>query len=157
MIDALGNPRVIEFNCRFGDPETQPVMMRMRSDLVQLCLDAIDGKLAGQEINFDSRTALTVVIAAGGYPLKYRKGDFITGIPAENADSKTFHAGTSLQGDNVVTSGGRVLGVTALGNSVREAREGAYQIANKISFADSFFRTDIGFRAVEREEKNRAD
>ncbi|HIG40099.1 MAG: phosphoribosylamine--glycine ligase [bacterium] len=151
MIDSIGNPRVIEFNCRFGDPETQPVLIRMQSDLVQLCDDAIDGKLAGQEIAFDSRTALTVVMAAGGYPLDYHKGDEITDIPLDTADTKTFHAGTSLVNGRILTNGGRVLGVTALGNNVKEAQERAYQIVRKISYNNPHYRTDIGYRALERE------
>ncbi len=152
MIDDEGNPGVIEFNCRFGDPETQPVMMRMKSDLVQLCNDAIDGNLAGQEIEFDGRTALTVVMAAGGYPKDYAKGDEITNIPAEDRDSKTFHAGTALKDGKVFTNGGRVLGVTALGNSVKEAQARAYEIVDQIKFNNPHYRTDIGYRAVEREE-----
>lgn len=151
MIDSNGNPNVIEFNCRFGDPETQPVLIRMQSDLVQLCNDAIDGKLAGQEIAFDSRTALTVVMAAGGYPMDYHKGDEITDIPLDTADTKTFHAGTSLVDGKILTNGGRVLGVTALGNSVKEAQERAYQIVKKISYNNPHYRTDIGYRALERE------
>ena len=152
MIDANGNPRVIEFNCRFGDPETQPVMMRMQSDLVQLCIDAVDGNLSGQEISFDERTALTVVMAAGGYPMDYDKGDEINGIPVEDAMSKTFHAGTRLVDGRIVTSGGRILGITALGSSVREAQTRAYDIVRKISFRKSQYRTDIGYRAIAREQ-----
>ena len=153
MIDEEGCPHVIEFNCRFGDPETQPVMIRMQSDLVKLCNDAIDGNLAGAEIGFDDRTALTVVVAAGGYPMSYDKGDEISGIEAEDKDSKTFHAGTTLVGNKVVTNGGRVLGVTALGNSVKEAQERAYRLVKKIQFKNPHYRSDIGYRAVAREEK----
>ncbi|MBV1878645.1 MAG: phosphoribosylamine--glycine ligase [Pseudomonadales bacterium] len=152
MIDQDGNPRVIEFNCRFGDPETQPVMIRMQSDLGQLCMDAIDGKLAGQEIEFDARTALTVVLAAGGYPANYQKGDEITGIALEQDEHKTFHAGTRLEDDKLVTNGGRVLGVTTLGKSVADARDHAYKMLGGIQFKDAMWRTDIGYRAIQREK-----
>jgi len=151
MIDAEGNPKVIEFNCRFGDPETQPIMMRMKSDLVQLCLDAIDGSLVGQEIEFDERVALTVVMAAKGYPGSYAKGQKILSIPAENDYSKTFHAGTTLSAGQVITNGGRVLGVTALGKIVGEAQSRAYRILKEIEFAGALYRNDIGYRAIERE------
>ncbi len=150
MISPAGEPKVIEFNCRFGDPETQPIMMRLQSDLPELCLAAMRGELAGREIQFDSRVALTVVMAAGGYPGSYRKGDPISGLDIA-ADGKIFHAGTRLDGDTVVTNGGRVLGVTALGESVREAQDKAYQIVDQVSFADAECRRDIGYRAVARE------
>ncbi len=150
MIDDAGNPSVIEFNCRFGDPETQPVMMRMRSDLVQLCLDALDGQLAGREIDFAPEAALTVVMAAGGYPDDYSKGDTITGLDG-NYDGKVFHAGTADRDGTTVTAGGRVLGVTAMGVSVKEAQRKAYQIADQIQFRDRYYRSDIGYRAVARE------
>ena len=115
MIDAAGQPSVIEFNCRFGDPETQPVMMRMQSDLAKLCLAALDGDLINHVLEFDDQVALTVVMAAGGYPDKYTSGDEITGIAAADELGKVFHAGTRLAAGKVVASGGRVLGVTATG------------------------------------------
>ena len=151
MINKQGEPKVIEFNCRFGDPETQPIMMRLNSDLVALCLAAIDGKLNDERIEFDDRTALTVVMAAGGYPNDYPKGDAIDGIAAEDKNGKTFHAGTAIKDNQVVTNGGRVLGVTGLGHSVSEANKQAYQRVAAISFAGAEYRTDIGYRAIERE------
>jgi phosphoribosylamine--glycine ligase len=153
MIDDEGNPSVIEFNCRFGDPETQPVMMRMKSDLVALCLAALDGRLDEMQIDFLDDTALTVVIAAGGYPGTYATGRVIHGLK-DIAGGKIFHAGTRLEGNEVKTSGGRVLGVTALGKTVAEAQSAAYKIVESISFEDMIFRSDIGYRAVEREKAN---
>lgn len=150
MIDSEGNSKVIEFNCRFGDPETQAIMMRMESDLVQLCLDAIDGELLGQKIRFNDGSALTVVMAAGGYPGSYDKDLEISQIPDENEWSKTFHAGTRIQDDNIVSCGGRVLGVTAIGDDVKEAQERAYKIVEKIKFQDAQYRSDIGYRAIDR-------
>lgn len=151
MIDAAGNPSVIEFNCRFGDPETQPVMMRMQSDLAALCLAALDGDLINQVLEFDDQVALTVVMAAGGYPNKYASGDEITGIEAANELGKVFHAGTRLDDGKVVTNGGRVLGITAKGRTVIEAQERAYSMVEKIQFANAQYRTDIGYRAIARE------
>lgn len=151
MIDDAGNPRVIEFNCRFGDPETQPVMMRMKSDLVPLCLAAIAGNLEGMEIDFVDDVALTVVLSAGGYPGTYASGKVIRGLN-HGQNGKVFHAGTRLEGEEVRTSGGRVLGVTALGSTVAEAQSAAYQIIEGISFEDMMFRKDIGYRAVAREK-----
>ncbi|MCZ6502150.1 MAG: phosphoribosylamine--glycine ligase [Gammaproteobacteria bacterium] len=153
MIDDDGDPKVIEFNCRFGDPETQPVMMRMKSDLVQLCVAATKGNLKGKQIEFDDNVALTVVIASGGYPGNYATGCAIDGLDSiENG--KVFHAGTKLEDGVVKTSGGRVLGVTALGRTVGEAQSAAYRLVNDISFEDMYFRTDIGYRAVAREESD---
>lgn len=152
MIAADGTPKVIEYNCRFGDPETQPIMMRMQSDLVELCLAAVDGELAGKEAKFDPRPAVGVVLAAGGYPGSYNKGDVITGIPDATADAKTFHAGTTLKDGNVVTAGGRVLCATAMGSSVTEAQKLAYQAVNQIQWQDVQFRTDIAYRAIAREQ-----
>jgi phosphoribosylamine---glycine ligase len=152
MIDGEGNPSVIEFNCRFGDPETQPVMMRMQSDLGQLCLAALSGDLSRQSLEFDAQVALTVVMAAGGYPGDYAGGDVITGIEAANTLGKVFHAGTRQVGDDLVTSGGRVLGVTAMGQTVREAQARVYKMVQKINFANAQYRTDIGYRAIAREE-----
>lgn len=152
MIATDGTPNVIEYNCRFGDPEGQAIMMRVRSDLVALCQLAIDGKLAGEEIEFDDRTALTVVMAAGGYPDSYDKGDVISGLPGERgAGEKVFHAGTRQRGSEVITNGGRVLGVTGLGTSVSQAQTKAYEIASRISWKGVQYRKDIGYRAVERE------
>ncbi len=151
MIDEEGNPSVIEFNCRFGDPETQPVMMRMKSDLVALCLAALDGRLGEMQIDFLDDTALTVVIAAGGYPGTYATGRVIHGLKDIDG-GKVFHAGTRLEGNEVKTSGGRVLGVTALGKTVAEAQSAAYKIVESITFEDMMFRSDIGYRAVERGE-----
>ncbi|UBX50733.1 phosphoribosylamine--glycine ligase [Providencia alcalifaciens] len=152
MIDKAGNPKVIEFNCRFGDPETQPIMMRLQSDLVALCLAGAKGELAGKDSLWDERPALGIVIAAGGYPGDYRNGDVISGLPtSEVADSKVFHAGTKLnQAGEVVTAGGRVLCVTALGNDIAKAQAKAYEVAKTINWSDSFYRTDIGYRAIAR-------
>ncbi|ELY4601134.1 phosphoribosylamine--glycine ligase [Cronobacter malonaticus] len=156
MIDKQGNPKVIEFNCRFGDPETQPIMMRLQSDLVELCLTACDGKLDTVKSQWDPRPALGVVMAAGGYPGDYRTGDVIHGLPiAEiaNGDGKVFHAGTTLRDDDrVVTSGGRVLCLTALGDSVAQAQARAYRLAEDIHWDDCFCRKDIGYRAIAREQ-----
>ncbi|HHR5887178.1 TPA: phosphoribosylamine--glycine ligase [Providencia alcalifaciens] len=152
MIDKAGNPKVIEFNCRFGDPETQPIMMRLQSDLVALCLAGAKGELAGKDSLWDERPALGVVIAAGGYPGDYRNGDVISGLPtSEAADSKVFHAGTKLnQAGEVVTAGGRVLCVTALGNDIAKAQAKAYEVAKTINWSGSFYRNDIGYRAIAR-------
>ncbi|PQV85297.1 phosphoribosylamine--glycine ligase [Cronobacter sakazakii] len=157
MIDKQGNPKVIEFNCRFGDPETQPIMMRLQSDLVKLCLAACEGKLDTVKSQWDARPALGVVMAAGGYPGDYRTGDVIHGLPIEeiaNGDGKVFHAGTTLRDDDrVVTSGGRVLCVTALGDSVAQAQARAYRLAEDIHWDDCFCRKDIGYRAIAREQE----
>ncbi|ADM96463.1 phosphoribosylamine--glycine ligase [Dickeya dadantii] len=154
MISADGQPKVIEFNCRFGDPETQPIMLRLKSDLVELCLAACDGKLDEKTSDWDARPSLGVVLAAGGYPADYRNGDVISGLPTQDAtDGKVFHAGTRLNGDDVVTNGGRVLCVTALGHSVAEAQQRAYELAKPISWEGSFCRSDIGYRAIAREQK----
>ncbi|MCA7015272.1 phosphoribosylamine--glycine ligase [Dickeya dadantii] len=154
MISPDGQPKVIEFNCRFGDPETQPIMLRLKSDLVELCLAACDGKLDEKTSDWDARPSLGVVLAAGGYPADYRNGDVISGLPTQDAaDGKVFHAGTRLNGDDVVTNGGRVLCVTALGHSVAEAQQRAYELAKPISWEGSFCRSDIGYRAIAREQK----
>nr|ELR5228757.1 phosphoribosylamine--glycine ligase [Providencia rettgeri] len=151
MIDKAGNPKVIEFNCRFGDPETQPIMMRLQSDLVALCLAGAKGELAGKDSLWDERPALGVVIAAGGYPGDYRNGDIISGFPtSEAADSKVFHAGTRMKEGEVVTAGGRVLCVTALGDDIEKAQTKAYETAKNIHWNDSFYRSDIGYRAIAR-------
>ncbi|MCA1924640.1 phosphoribosylamine--glycine ligase [Buttiauxella noackiae] len=153
MIDKQGNPKVIEFNCRFGDPETQPIMLRLQSDLVELCLAACDGKLDVTTSKWDERPSLGVVMAAGGYPADYRNGDVIHGLPLEEvADGKVFHAGTKLREDDmVVTNGGRVLCVTALGDTVAQAQQRAYELMKDIHWDGSFSRSDIGYRAIERE------
>uniref|UniRef100_UPI003BA2255B phosphoribosylamine--glycine ligase n=1 Tax=Aeromonas jandaei TaxID=650 RepID=UPI003BA2255B len=154
MIDDQGNPKVIEFNCRFGDPETQPIMLRMRSDLVELCLAACAGKLDQVEANYDPRVAIGVVLAAGGYPGDYQQGKAISGLPVEEASGeKVFHAGTRLEGDTVVTAGGRVLCATALGHTVAEAQQRAYQLAARIQWDGVFYRNDIGWRAIAREQE----
>lgn len=152
MIDSEGQPRVVEYNCRFGDPETQPILMRLQSDLVELCLAALAGKLNEAEIQWDERAAVGVVLAAGGYPEAYKKGDIITGLDTiTDPTMKVFHAGTASKEGHVVTSGGRVLCATALGNTVAEAQAKAYQIVSHIDWQDMYYRTDIAYRAIERE------
>ena len=151
MIDKQGNPKVIEFNCRFGDPETQPIMMRLQSDLIELCLAGANGELAGKTSCWDERSALGVVMAAASYPANYRKGDIIQGLNHESTETcKIFHAGTALQENQVITAGGRVLCVTALGKTILEAQKTAYERAEKISWAGCFYRDDIGYRALAR-------
>ncbi|MBE0506021.1 MAG: phosphoribosylamine--glycine ligase [Marinospirillum sp.] len=153
MIDADGAPRVIEYNCRFGDPETQPILLRLKSDLVKLCQAALDKKLDQVTAEWDERASLGVVMAAGGYPNSYNRGDAISGLPQQEQEGvKVFHAGTRLQGDQAVTNGGRVLCVTALGQTVSEAQQRAYQQLNQISWKDGFCRRDIGYRAIAREQ-----
>ncbi|HCE8950501.1 TPA: phosphoribosylamine--glycine ligase [Morganella morganii] len=153
MIDEHGEPKVIEFNCRFGDPETQPIMMRLQSDLVELCLAGAQGKLAGKTSQWDPRPALGVVMAAGGYPGDYRKGDVISGLDVQEADCKVFQAGTALKEGAVVTDGGRVLCVTALGEDIAQAQKQAYAALKHIHWDDAFCRSDIGYRAVARLNK----
>ena len=153
MIAPDGAPRVIEFNCRFGDPEAQPVLMRLRSDLAQLCLAAVDGGLAGARLDWDPRVALGVVMASGGYPGDYAKGARISGLDGfDGEDIKAFHAGTRAENGTLVTSGGRVLCVVALGEDARRAQSKAYAGVGRISWQDAFYRTDIGDRAVAREK-----
>ncbi|MBN4080398.1 phosphoribosylamine--glycine ligase [Beggiatoa alba] len=151
MIDAAGKAKVLEYNCRFGDPETQPIMMRLQSDLVELCLAAVNGTLNTQQANWDPRPALGVVLAAGGYPFDYHQGDVISGLDTTIANSKIFHAGTASENGNTVTQGGRVLCATALGNSVNEANKTAYKLVKNINWDKVYYRTDIGYRAIERE------
>ncbi len=155
MIMADGTPKVIEYNCRFGDPETQPILLRLQSDLVSHCLAAIEGKLNQQTANWDPRPAIGVVLAAGGYPGNYRGGNVIYGLSEveSSAKAKVFHAGTTLSDDNIVTSGGRVLCATAMGDSVFDAQQRAYALASKIHWDDIYLRQDIGWRAIEREQK----
>jgi phosphoribosylamine--glycine ligase len=161
MIMADGTPKVIEYNCRFGDPETQPIMLRMQSDLVDHCLAAIDGELDTQQTIWDPRPSVGIVLAAGGYPNSYNKGDIISGLPdlsSSESDTltseKVFHAGTQKIDSNICTNGGRVLCATALGGTVLEAQQHAYQLASSISWNEMFFRDDIAWRAIQREQKS---
>ncbi len=152
MISPDGAPKVLEFNCRFGDPETQPILFRLRSDLVTLIDAALDRNLGSQKIEWDSRISLGVVMAAGGYPGNYRTGDRIDGLPANSPEHlKVFHAGTTQDNGNIVTSGGRVLCAVALGHTAAEAQAEAYELVSQISWRDAYYRTDIGYRAVARE------
>lgn len=152
MIDPTGAPKVVEYNCRFGDPEAQPIMMRLQSDLSELCLAAVDQKLDTVTAEWDPRAALGVVLAAGGYPENYDKGLAIKGLDeCDTGNCKTFHAGTALSDGKVVTSGGRVLCVTGLGLTVTEAQKTAYASVDKICWPDIYYRNDIGYRAIARE------
>ncbi len=154
MITPQNQAKVLEFNCRFGDPETQPIMLRLKSDLVELCLAALEKRLATTHIEWDPRPALGVVLAAAGYPFDYHKGDIIEGIPKTTApDSKIFHAGTVLKNGKIMTAGGRVLCATALGENVLQAQKNAYALVKKIQWVNQYYRTDIGHRAVAREMK----
>jgi phosphoribosylamine---glycine ligase len=150
MIDAEGNPKTLEFNCRMGDPETQPIMARLKTDLVAVMEHAVAGTLNDIELDWDRRTALGVVMAASGYPDAPRKNDVITGIPEETEDSMTFHAGTVLENKTLTTQGGRVLCVVGLGDSIRVAQKHAYEALDKIQFDGMQFRRDIGWRALKR-------
>ncbi len=150
MIDSAGEPRVVEFNCRLGDPETQPILMRLKSDFVDLVEHAVLGTLDKVEAEWDRRAALGIVLAAAGYPESPRKGDAITGLPKDEDDFHVFHAGTAQQGGQVVTSGGRVLCVTALGDKVKIAADRAYEVAARIRFDGMQYRKDIGHRAIHR-------
>ncbi len=152
MISESGEVNVIEFNCRFGDPEAQPVMMRLQSDLIALCNAALDGTLDQQSAEWDPRPAVGVVLASGGYPDAYAKGDVISGLDATGLpDRKIFHAGTALRGTDVVSNGGRVLCATALGKSVTDAQRAAYELADTVHWNKMFFRRDIAYRAIARE------
>ena len=150
MIDEHGVPKTLEFNTRMGDPETQPIMMRLKTDLFDVFMAATEGTLDEVELQWDRRVALGVVMAAAGYPLSPRKGDVITGLPGDGTDAMVFHAGTTTQGGAVVTSGGRVLCVTALGDSVKLAQHRAYELLQPIRFDGAQYRRDIGFRALKR-------
>jgi phosphoribosylamine---glycine ligase len=150
MIDEQGAPRVVEFNCRFGDPETQPIMMRLKTDLVDLIEHGINGTLDQIDVEWDRRVALGIVMAAGGYPDAPARGDVIHHLPADAEDAKVFHAGTAFAGEAVVTAGGRVLCVTALGDKVVIAQKRAYEVADQIQFAGAQMRRDIGWRAIKR-------
>lgn len=155
MIAPNGSAKVLEFNCRFGDPETQPIMLRLQSDLVTLCQNAVAEKLDQTQIEFTSKAAVGVVMAAGGYPDAYAKGSVIHGLDSNiAADSKIFHAGTELNGSDVVTNGGRVLCATALGENVTAAQQAAYKLAAQISWDKVYYRTDIGYRAIAREQNS---
>lgn len=144
---------MIEYNCRFGDPETQPIMMRLQSDLVALCNAALDKTLDQCETQWDQRAAVGVVLAAGGYPNSYPKGDIISGLPdQETGDQKVFHAGTKMIDGAVTTNGGRVLCAVGLGDSVTSAQQRTYQLVEQISWDKVYYRTDIGYRAVAREQ-----
>jgi phosphoribosylamine--glycine ligase len=152
MIAADGTPNVLEFNCRFGDPETQPILMRLQSDLVDLCEAALSGTLARVDSRWDSRAALGVVMAAGGYPDDYRKGDTISGLEtAAKLPGKVFHAGTRVEGDRIVTAGGRVLCAVGLGDTVAAAQTQAYALVHAIHWNLVQYRRDIGYRAIDRE------
>ncbi len=155
MIMPDGSPRVVEYNCRFGDPEAQPIMMRLQSDLVTLCETALSGKLEDTTIEFDPRACLGVVMAAGGYPDSYARGKVIHGLDADNASGNTriFHAGTREDDGKIVTNGGRVLCAAALGSNVTEAQSAAYELVKEIDWEGVYYRTDIGYRAVARENK----
>ena len=148
MIDAQGKPKTLEFNCRMGDPETQPIMMRLKSDLFDVMMAATSEGLDKIELDWDRRVALGVVMAAAGYPMSPRKGDAITGLPTDELDAMVFHAGTAQQGEQTVTSGGRVLCVTALADSVKQAQQKAYELAQGIHFDGMQYRRDIGYRAI---------
>ena len=151
MISPSGDPKVIEYNCRFGDPETQPIMVRLQSDLVALCETALDKNLDTASADWDARCAIGVVLAAGGYPASYAKGAVISGLDADQADNiKVFLAGTAQDGDKIVTSGGRVLCVTALGDNIAAAQKDCYRAADKISWDGVTLRRDIGWRAIAR-------
>lgn len=149
MINAKGTPKVLEYNCRFGDPETQPIMMRLKSDLVELCEAALDGTLNVITTLWDERPALGVVMAAGGYPNAYQKGDVIQGLPeTDQTDCKVFHAGTQLHNGEIITAGGRVLCACALGDTIKMAQYKAYELTQKIHWNNVYYRTDIGFKAL---------
>lgn len=151
MVDSEQNIKVLEFNCRFGDPETQPILMRLESDLIELCYQASKGELEKIELQWSPKVALGVVMAAGGYPDNYEKGHLIVGLPPETKNVKVFHAGTQAQNNLIKTDGGRVLCVTALGKNTTEAQLNAYNCVEQINWKDCFYRTDIGYRAIERE------
>ena len=150
MIDAQGRPKTLEFNCRMGDPETQPIMMRLKTDLVDVLMAATDQRLDALELDWDRRSAVGVVMAAHGYPMSPRKGDAITGLPVDTDERVVFHAGTQMDAQQVLTSGGRVLCVTALGGTLRLAQQSAYEAVAQIEFDGAQFRRDIGYRAIQR-------
>ena len=147
MIDKAGNSKVLEYNCRFGDPETQPIMMRLQSNLAELCLLATQGKLDQATINWDPRSAMGVVLAANGYPDTYPSGEEIV-LPKDQDGAKVFHAGTKFDGDRIVSNGGRVLCATALGGNTKDAQDKAYALLDQIDWPNAYYRTDIGFKAI---------
>ena len=147
MIDLNGNVKVLEYNCRFGDPETQPIMMRLQSNLAKLCLMGANGSLDKAVANWDSRSSLGVVMAADGYPYSYQKGDEIS-LPASSSTSKVFHAGTMLDNYQILSNGGRVLCATSLGKNLKDAQDKAYELVKKVKWDGSYFRTDIGFKGL---------
>jgi phosphoribosylamine--glycine ligase len=150
MITPQGEPKVLEFNCRMGDPETQPILMRLQSDLVSLCLSALQGQLHKTQAQWDSRCSLSVVLTAGGYPDHYKKGDPIQGLDKiTNSSIKVFHGGTKLIDGNIVTDGGRVLAVTALGDTLMDAKNQAYSAVKQIDWPNCYYRKDIGYRALQ--------
>ena len=151
MIDANNNLKVLEFNCRFGDPETQPIMMRLKSDLAELCLDACKNQLQSSELDWDDRKSLGVVMASKGYPYKYENNQDIKNLPESQSDLKVFHAGTKVENGVLKSNGGRVLCVTALGSSVHSAQQKVYNAVSKVSWDNSYYRKDIGYKAIERE------
>ena len=152
MIDGAGNPKILEYNCRFGDPETQPIMMRLESDFVELCEATLNGSLLNHNVQWSKKVALGVVMAAGGYPIKYESGKQIFGLESVKDDtSKVFHAGTSLEKDKLLTAGGRVLCVVGMGDNTKEAQQTSYKSVGKITWEDEFHRNDIGYRAIESE------
>lgn len=157
MISPDGQIKVLEYNCRFGDPETQPIMLRLRSDIVDLCNAALDQRLDTQKVEWDRRSAVGVVLAAGGYPNAYKKGEVISGlansVTTDTVSSKVFHAGTANNNGDIVTAGGRVLCVVALGDTITEAQQQAYLLTNKIHWNNVYYRTDIAYRAVNREKE----
>ncbi len=154
MIEADGSPKVLEFNCRLGDPETQPILLRLKSNLVDLCLAALEKGLDKVPLEWDNRPALGVVMAAGGYPGTYSKGNAIIGLPENEQEGlKVFHAGTAFHNGRVVTNGGRVLCVTAMGSNISEAQKIAYNLVKQIKWSNVYYRTDIGYRAVQRERE----
>ncbi|MEC7596348.1 MAG: phosphoribosylamine--glycine ligase [Pseudomonadota bacterium] len=151
MIDSNGEVKVLEYNCRFGDPETQPIMMRLKSNLAKLCLSASNGSLRDAEVEWDDRTSLGVVMAANGYPESYQKGGIIS-LPKASSTSKVFHAGTKLENNKILSNGGRVLCATSLGVDLKDAQEKAYELVNEIKWKGSYFRTDIGFKGLKNKE-----
>jgi phosphoribosylamine--glycine ligase len=156
MIDAAGDPKVLEFNCRLGDPETQPILMRLRSDLIDICMRSFDGTLADQTVDWDRRAAVGVVMASRGYPGRYAKGAQIRGLEKDFGPAvKFFHAGTQLEGARTLTDGGRVLCGVALGDDVTDAQHRAYAAVETVDWDGAFFRRDIGYRAIARERQTR--
>jgi Phosphoribosylamine-glycine ligase len=153
MIDQDKNLKVLEFNCRFGDPETQPIMMRLKSDLADLCFKACESDLSNETLEWDEKKSLGVVIAAVGYPSKYEINKKIKNIPTEKNDLKVFHAGTRFQEDSLTSNGGRVMCVTALGSSIQSAQKKVYNAISEIAYEDAFYRKDIGYRAIDREKE----